>query len=324
MEWPVVHWGAPWHAWLLYLALPGLALAIIGLRARRVNERRLATGERLSPVFSLPPLLAFLACLLLIVALCQPQWGRVEVRDQAKGVDIVFVLDVSRSMLADDVSPTRLIAAKQSIGDLLARLQGDRVGLVTFAGSAFTVCPLTLDYAGFSSALEAAGPEVQPLGGTSLPSALREAIRAFDGQSERQRFLLVISDFEDHVGYLGELATEFGKQGIQVHGLSVGTTDGGLIPLAGGDFVRDGNGMPVRTRTRRDVGESLVAPTGGSLFDLSMGAQVLNDLYADSMMNGDRREISRTRQAMAERYQWPLALALVLLLIEPLMVRKAT
>jgi Ca-activated chloride channel family protein len=195
-----MNWAAPAYAWLLLLGIPAVILIHRAFVQQQQDLSRLAGGGRASlrirPLLSI--LIATAAFLLAVAALCRPQWGEVTVQQQSKGLDILIALDVSRSMLADDLLPTRLAAAKDAVARLLPHLQGDRIGLIAFAGSAFLVCPLTSDYSTFGGVLAETGTDTIPLGGSSLASALVEAKRAF-GQSQGQgRFLIVISDGEDH------------------------------------------------------------------------------------------------------------------------------
>jgi Ca-activated chloride channel family protein len=151
-------------------------------------------------------------------------------------------------MLADDLAPNRLDHAKRAIAGLIPHLRGERIGLIAFAGSAFLICPLTSDYDSFSRVLAEVAPDTLPLGGTALSGALAEASRAFDGITERGRFLIVISDGEDHAGNAVAAATGLRSAGVKVYGAAVGTAGGGLIPLPDGDFLRSSKGAIVNSR----------------------------------------------------------------------------
>jgi Ca-activated chloride channel family protein len=322
MDWPTVTWAAPGYAWLLLLAAPAILLCRHVAGRRRRDLRRLA-GQM--PVRGWPAWLGWAAVfLLLVAALCRPQWGQLPQRQQTVGVDILVALDVSRSMLADDLSPSRLAVARQALDALLPELRGDRIGLIAFAGSAFLVCPLTSDHDGFAAVLAEAGPALLPLGGTALAGALNEARRAFGAARASGRHLLVISDGEDHAGDAEALvasARALRATGVTVHGVVVGVPDGGLVPLADGDFLRDSNGSIVKTRPRHDLLASLARAGGGRLLDLSADPRALGALYATDLSAGERRTMTRTRQLLAERYQLPLALALCLLLVGPFLGR---
>lgn len=319
-----MHWGAPAYAGLLLLLPPALLFAHRAARRRRQDVARLAGEGGAASGWPLRAGLALaVACLLVVAALCRPQWGRMEVREQARGVDVVVAMDVSRSMLADDAAPHRLSAAKRALGQLLTRLDGDRIGLIAFAGSAFQVCPLTADYAVFASVLDETGPESMPLGGSQLAGALRQARTAFDEKSERARFLVVVSDFEDHGEEAVAAAAELRRRGVRVFGAGVGTDEGGLIPLERGELLRDREGKLVKTRLNRERMAAVAEAGGGRVLDLGADPGALAGFHAAEMLAAERRVVAKARQQAVERYQWPLGLALLLLVAEPFLRRRA-
>jgi Ca-activated chloride channel family protein len=310
-----MNWAAPEFAWLLLLALP-LAYLIWRERDWR-RQARLALGAPAPEHFRRQRLVAALrvsALLLMVVALCRPQWGEVVVRQESRGLDILIALDVSRSMLADDLHPNRLAAAKTALRGMLEHLRGDRVGLIAFAGSAFLVCPLTSDYAALAEAIASTDGASLPLGGSSLVGALTEARRAFTASDGRDRHLIVISDGEDNGGDLAAGAHALRAAGIQVHGVAAASAAGGLIPQGHGDFLKDRNGAIVRSRLHV---ETLRALATGELFDLAADPGALDQLQRTRLAGGQRGDLSQTRRQLAERYQYPLALAVLLLLLEP-------
>lgn len=320
-----MNWADPAYAWLCLLLVPA---AILRHRAARRRRRDLVqlTGDG-SPVArtALRPFLARLlpaaACLLIIAALCRPQWGLTTLPQHNRGLNIVVALDVSRSMLAEDLPPTRLAAARDAVTGLLSQLQGDRIGLIAFAGSAFLVCPLTSDYGTFAAVLAEAGPDTLPLGGTSLGSVISEAKRVFAANQGSSNTLIVISDGEDHGGDLGSVAG-LRAAGITVHSLAVGTAAGSVIRLADGEFVRNRQGTLVRTRLQTEPLLQLATAGGGRLIDLAADPKALETLYRTGLASQERQESSTTRQQLAERFQFPLALALLLLLAEPFVCRR--
>lgn len=320
-----MNWAAPAYAWLLLLGIPAAILirrAIV--RQRQDLSRLTGVGRRLPASLRIRPLLSIListvAFLLAIAALCRPQWGQVTVQQQSKGFDILIALDVSRSMLADDLPPTRLAAAKDAVARLLPHLQGDRIGLIAFAGSAFLVCPLTSDYSTFGGVLAETGTDTIPLGGSSLASALVEAKRAF-GQTQGQgRFLIVMSDGEDHGSDVAAAAQALRDAGITIHSVAAGTLPGGLIPLPQGGVLRNREGAIVKSRLQKEPLLMLAATTGGSQHKLANDPETLVKLHA-VLPAADQHDIRRTRKQLAERFQLPLALAIFLMLIEPFVIR---
>src|SRR5262249_32215729 len=140
------------------------------------------------------------AYLFLILAMARPQWGYQIEKIKQEGLDIVLAVDVSRSMLTQDVKPNRLERTKLAIKDLLKEINGDRFGLLAFAGNAFLLCPLTVDYAGFSLSLDDLSPESIPLGGTNIASAINEAIRIFGSSQLKYKALVLLTDGEEEQG----------------------------------------------------------------------------------------------------------------------------
>lgn len=303
--------AAPEFAWLLLpLLLPAAALL-----ARR--QRLTWAPSQTRPwraVLWLP------AGLLLVAALCRPQWGEVSVRQENPGRDFLFALDVSRSMLADDLAPRRLAAAKQAIARLLPELQGDRLGLLAFAGTAFLVCPLTQDQDAFARALEEAGPDSLPLGGSNLAAALNEAQRALS--SGAGKTLILLTDGEDHAGGAPEAARALAAAGITLHVVGVGAPAGGLLPLETGDFVRDRQGALVRSRLDAATLAALAQAGGGRLMNLGQDALALQRLHDETLSRQALQTRSGERRVLQERFQIPLGLALALLVLAELLPNR--
>ncbi len=187
------------------------------------------------------------AIALLFVALARPQVGYEWREVKRKGIDILFALDASRSMLAEDVSPNRLERAKLGMIDFVDKLEGDRIGLMPFAGSAFMLCPLTLDYNAFRESLDAIDTDIIPRKGTDLASAIRESGRAFEEAGNNHRILVIITDGEDLQGEALAAAETAAADGMVIHTVGIGSASGELIPI-GNDFVRDQQGELVKSR----------------------------------------------------------------------------
>ena len=167
----------------------------------------------------------------LFVALARPQAGFEWKEVKRKGIDILMAVDTSKSMLATDVKPNRLERSKLGIMDFVSKLQGDRVGLIPFAGTAFLMCPLTLDYAAFRQSLDALDTEIIPRGGTDLASAIREAEFAFSNNANH-KILVLVTDGEDLEGEALSAAKNAARKGLTIYTVGVGTPAGELIPLA--------------------------------------------------------------------------------------------
>src|SRR5262249_9170053 len=154
----------------------------------------------------------------------------------------------SRSMLATDVKPNRLGRAKLAIQDLVAELHGDRIALVAFAGTAFTECPLTLDYGAFKQSLDAIDVGIIPRGGTSLSAAIDTSLQAFEGKQGKHQALVLITDGEDNEGHAKDAAKRAAERGVKVYTIGIGTPEGELIPSESGGFVKDRKGQVVKSR----------------------------------------------------------------------------
>jgi Ca-activated chloride channel homolog len=264
-------------------------------------------------------------CLVFIVlALARPQWGSEWQELRRKGLDLMVVLDVSRSMLAEDIRPNRLERSKLGILDLIEQLQGDRVGLILFAGAARAYCPLTIDYPAFRFCLEDARPELVPTGGTDLNAAIETVIKAFE-KSERSsdKAVLLVSDGEDHDQNIDESIRRLREREIRVFTVGVGSPEGELIPLrneqGGQDFLKNRENQVVKSRLNEAVLLRLATETGGAYVRagrLDFGAE---RLYEEFILKLERDELETRRvQRMREQHAWFSAFALLALIVESL------
>jgi Ca-activated chloride channel homolog len=274
---------APGALWLLLLVAALAGLAAWRLLQRRALLQRTAGPQagRLAPRAGLlrpagRVSLWLTGLLLLAVALSRPQCGTRTELSRRYGVDLVVLLDVSRSMLARDVAPDRLTRATLEVGALLDQLAGDRVGVVVFAAEAFVQCPLTTDYQAARLFLRSVGPGSVPQQGSDLGHALRAARQVLEqGENSqgRGKVVLVVSDGEDLEGDAGEAARALGEAGIRIHALAVGTTAGEPIPLldargAVAGYKKDRSGQPVVTRLDLSTLRDVTSRGGGEVFDL--------------------------------------------------------
>ena len=251
---------------------------------------------------------------LCIVALARPQWGTIEeqVFDQSR--EVLIAVDLSKSMLAQDVKPSRLDRSKLLIQSLLDGLKGERVGLVVFAGTAFLQSPLSSDYEILREFLPSMGPEYLPEGGTNYHALLETAIQAF-GTSTADRYLIILSDGEATDDDWKPLVQQLKTKGIRIIGLGVGTTQGSFIPDAGGGFVKDDRGAVVLARLNSSTLQELAQVTGGSYTDASAWVD-LGSLLKKTVEAGKKGDFSeKNTPRKIERFQWFLAPGLLLLLI---------
>lgn len=323
------------HIWL-YLApltlLVMVGIALLGLRRKdrlinRFVADRLAGQliERGSPKRSLIKagcIALSAACIAL--AMARPQFGVEWTEQQAKGLDIVFILDTSKSMLATDLRPSRLDRAKLAIRDIIDKLESDRIGLVAFAGNAFLQTPPTLDYAAFRESLDSISPDIMTRGGSELGRALTEAANAFP-QENNFKVCILLTDGEDLGGGALEAAEAIAKDGIQVHAIGIGTPEGDYLRIreTNGEevFVRDAEGHPVRSQLDEGTLQQIAQITGGSYFRLSN--QSLSQLYTSVLSILPRQELkSEMQEIHIERFQWFIGTALFLSILEFLIRRR--
>jgi Ca-activated chloride channel homolog len=253
-----------------------------------------------------------------VIAMSGPQYGFQWQEVERQGIDIIIALDCSRSMLATDIAPTRLDRAKREIYDLLTMLQGDRVGLVAFSGTAFLQCPLTIDYPAFYLFLDVLGPDYLPVGGSDMSAALEYAQDAFDPQSQAEKAVILITDGE-HTGDRDplEAAQTAQKAGIKLFTIGVGSGDGVPVPANQGGFKKDAAGQIILSRLDESLLTRMALSTGGSYVRSVAGDMDLEAIYVEQIRSGmDAVTVeSGRKQIWADRYQWPLALAVVLLLL---------
>ena len=319
-----------------YWIIVGLVVctAIVGLFIRfdRRREADLAKlvhprfRQRLTEGFSpwlrnLKRGLWLLAVLLIFVAIARPQKGYEWREVKRKGIDILFAVDTSRSMLAEDLTPNRLERARLGIIDFVARLEGDRVGLIPFAGSAFALCPLTLDYEAFRESLNALDTDLIPRQGTDLASAIKEAERLFDENGNNHRVLILLTDGEDLQGDVLDAAKAAAKKGMAIYTVGVGSPEGATIPIPLGngrkDFVRDESGKVVKTALDETTLKKIAEVTNALYAPLGKGAEGLDTIYQEKLRLVPKSELNqRMERIPLERFEWPLGAAILLLLLE--------
>ena len=251
---------------------------------------------------------------LCLVALARPQWGVIEeqVFDQSR--EVLIALDLSRSMLAQDVKPSRLDRSKLLITSLLDGLKGERVGLVLFAGTAFLQSPLSADYEVLREFLPALNPDYLPEGGSNYKAMLETSMSSF-GTSTADRYLIILSDGESTEDNWKNLTASLKTKGIRVISLGVGTAPGSFIPEAGGSLVKDERGAVVMSRLNSSTLQELAQVTGGAYTDASAWVD-LPALLKKTVEVGRKGEFSEKNTArLIERFQWFLAPGLLLLLI---------
>jgi Ca-activated chloride channel homolog len=262
----------------------------------------------------LKDLLLLAAVFLLFTALARPQWDYQWVEVKRRGIDLLFALDTSRSMLAEDIRPNRLERARLAILDFTQQLDGDRVGLVPFAGSAFLLCPLTLDYEAFADTLQAVNTEIIPVGGTNIAAVIDQAVKILD-DAANHKILIILSDGENLRGEAIHAAEQAADEGLTIHTLGIGSREGELIPLpGGGGFVQDPQGNFVTSRLDEAMLARIAAAGGGISLPLGDSGEGLEAIYREKLALIPKEELTeRQKKVPMERFVWPIALALFLL-----------
>lgn len=267
--------------------------------------------------------LVLTAIVMLVVAAMGPQWGFEWQEIRQQGVDIIFVLDTSKSMLATDVKPNRLERAKLAVLGLLPKLRGDRVGFVVFAGTSFLQVPLTSDYDAFAMGLQSLSIDTIPVGGTAIAQALNTAVKAFEPVSS-SKVVVLISDGEDHEGNMDQTIKTLKDAGIVVCTVGIGTGEGELIPITDNEgnveYLKDKDGRIVKTRLDEDVLKKLALDTDGLYVHATSTQFGLDLIYSQKIASMQKSEFESTMVKRYEsRYQWPLFIGFVLLCIEMLL-----
>lgn len=255
------------------------------------------------------------------LALARPQWGFEWQEVKRRGLDILLVVDTSKSMLTADVKPNRLERTKLAIKDLLKKLRGDRVGLIAFAGDAFMVCPLTVDYAGFMLSLNDLDVHTVGRGGTNLSRAIEESIRGYGAMRNEYQAIILVTDGDNLEGDAGVAARKAKEKGIKIYSIGIGTTPGELIQFVNErgetEFLKDSTGNFVKSRLNENLLRQ-IALTMGGIYVRATGAEFgLDFIYEQELTKFQKRDIEqKMKKRYHERFQIPLALAFVLLLIE--------
>jgi Ca-activated chloride channel family protein len=264
--------------------------------------------------------LSLLAMAFGIVALTQPQWGYHWEEIKRLGVDIIVAIDVSESMLAEDVKPSRLKRAKREVFDLIEMLVGDRIGLIVFAGTSFVQCPLTLDYGACKMFLDYIDTDLIPVPGTALADAIRTATASFSRRERKSKALILITDGENHEGEPIEAAKEAKQEGIKIFPIGVGRKEGVPIPLRGGSggFKKDRQGDMVITHLDETTLQKIALETGGSYVSSVTGDMDLDKIYKEGIKQRiEQKQLKSTRKRRWEqRFQWFILCALLFIGLE--------
>jgi Ca-activated chloride channel family protein len=321
-----MHFANGEYLQLLWLVLALALFCVWSLRRRRQKLERFvspALSEQLTEEFSRGKAgfqVVLLVCFFLfgILALARPQWGVKLEEVRRQGVDIILALDTSYSMNAEDVAPTRLEKAKQAIRTLVSKLRGDRIGLVSFAGTALVQCPLTLDYGAVNLFLNISNTELIPEPGTSIASAIETATGAFIARETKYKVLIILTDGEDLEGDVDPAVEKARDGGVIIYTVGVGTPEGRPIPERDADgnivgYRKDSEDKVVISRLDERSLARIADETGGRYFRATTSESELDELY-DEVAGMEKKELeSRLYQNFEDQYQYPLGLAVFFL-----------
>lgn len=323
------------HTEYLYLLLLIPALAIlywISLRRKKKALQRFGDMDIISQLmpyasFSRPVykfVLLMVALTFLILSIAGPQFGSKLQKIKRKGIEVVIALDVSNSMLAADIQPNRLERAKRAISKMVDRLHNDKIGIIVFAGDAYTQLPITTDYASAKLFLSSINTDIVPIQGTAIGAAVDLATRSFTPESEASKAIIVITDGENHEDDAVAAAQTAQEQGIVVHTIGMGLAQGAPIPEKGraGEYRRDKDGKIVISKLDEAMLQQIARAGQGIYIRANNTTTGLNTLFKE-MNKMDKSELEqRTYSDYDEKFQYIIALVILLLLVEFLILER--
>jgi Ca-activated chloride channel family protein len=330
-----VSFGAPQWLWGLLL-IPLLVALFVSAENRGMRRLQQFVSARLLPqlagtvnrprrIMRFGLQLAGFA--LALISLAQLRWGYTFEDVKRKGLDLLMAVDTSRSMLSNDVQPNRLERVKLAMQDLINELQGDRVGLIAFAGRAFLQAPLTIDYDAVIEAINDLDTKTIPEGGTNISSAITLATQSFGKSAMGNRALVIFTDGEELSGDAVKTGKEAANAGVRIFTVGVGTPQGSLIPVTGDDgetsFVKDSAGQVVKSKLDEKRLQEIAQATGGFYLHLENGPRTMQQLETEGLAKMQAAEMDvRLSRRPIERYEWPLSAALIALALSILIPER--
>ncbi len=324
------------YLWLL-IGIPVIVLlyALVVFWQKR-TQRKFADKElldKLSPNRStgkqvLKIVLLCLALASFVIALVNPKFGTKIETVKREGVDVVFAIDVSKSMLAEDIAPNRIEKSKQLVTQIINNLASDRIGIIAYAGSAFPQLPITTDYAAAKMFLQNMNTDMLSSQGTAIKEAIELSQTYFNDDAQTNRILFLISDGEDHEGDIEGIASEAASKGIRIVTIGVGTPKGGPIPERRNgviqNYKKDNNGQTVITRLDEKTLKQIASEANGRYIDGRVTSEVVEEV-TEILQNMDKKEFESQQVAeYKSQFQWFLALGLIFLLLDILLLERQT
>ena len=305
----------------VFFVIQALVLKFRAKRIRRFGDQALV--EKLMPSYSKAKVwlrlsLFAIAFLFFILGISRPQMGAILKEHKTRGAEVMVVLDVSNSMLAQDYSPNRLERAKLAISRMVDKLRDDRIGLIVFAGNSFVQLPITTDYVSAKMFLSSISTESVPIQGTAMGEAISTALRSFSAQSDKSRAIIVITDGENHEDDPVAAARQAAELGVRVFTIGVGSPQGTMIPMGDGQYLEDRDGNPVVTRLDDKVLQE-VADAGKGLYVHAGNREFGLDPVIEEISRMDDEEYnSIVFEEYDELYLYFLAVAFFFLVLEML------
>jgi len=269
-------------------------------------------------------LVASVICL--ILALARPQLGFDWEEVKQRGLDVIVAIDTSKSMLAEDIAPNRLKRAKLASLDLMQQAKSDRLGLIAFAGGAFLQCPLTIDDSAFRQSVDSLDVNVIPQGGTAIAEAIDTALTSFR-EGDNHKALVLFTDGEDQDSGAVQAAKRAAEAGIHIYTIGIGSTEGELLRITDAkgrtDYIRDEQGNVVKSHLNESLLREIAGATPGGFYLPLRGAKTMETLYEEGIGKLPKSETSeKLVRRYHERYHWPLAAAMIFLLVEMLVPER--
>lgn len=263
----------------------------------------------------------------LIISLVNPKMGTKLKTIKREGVDVVFALDVSKSMLAEDIAPNRLEKAKQIISKIIDKLGSDRVGIIIYAGNAYPLLPITTDHAAAKMFLQNANPDLVSSQGTAISKALNLAKTYYNNDEQTNRFLIILSDGEDHQTETKQVALNLANDGVKVYTIGVGTETGGPIPIkinGAIGYKKDRKGETVITKRKPDVLQGIADAANGTYIDGNKTQKPV-DFIEKIITNAQKSEFETTQFSdYKDQFQWFIGLGFLFLLVDVFFLDKKT
>jgi len=269
-----------------------------------------------------------LALAFLIISLTNPKMGTKLETVKREGVDIVFALDVSKSMVAEDIAPNRLEKAKQIITKIVENLGSDRVGIIIYAGNSYPLLPITTDYAAAKMFLQNANTEMVSSQGTAINDAIERALTYYDDNEQTNRFLVIVSDGEDHEENTLELAKQAAEKGIKIYTVGIGTAKGGPIPLKENGRVmgykKDSKGMVVVTQMNEQILRDIANAGNGKYINGNKTQETIASIK-EVLEKAEKNEFETKQFSDYEdQFQWFIGIGLLLLIVDVTLLEKKT